>query len=490
MRGTRLRYSRHLLRNGIVMRPVTALLLLVLTLFCLPLAAGPAEVPPPPAVPDGFSSSMVETAPATTPLHIIHGGRSNAPTLLLIHGLGQGVADWYPLLPQLARHYQVLAVDLPGFGKSPDSPDEITLQHYAALMHAIIKQRAATPLYIAGHSLGGAVALRYAHDHPENVERLLLLDAAGILHSSVFFRHLSQVRSKPSSIPLLGGLLAKGQRLANGISGSIQDRLASRGPAAAQAAGRYVEGKAGAEAALALGRENFNPLLYHFDIPLWMLWGAEDPVAPARTGRALHSLLPRSTLQLLPGIGHVPMSEATEATAAWMLGALTQPLPSVVPPSLQQHASGICRKDKTPHSFSNGSWSELVIDRCRKVSISNARIGKLRISNSNVELDNVTIDAEDVGLSAVDSNIVATGLRLNGKKAFRVQASRIDLAAAVLNSPAMGEVDGNSRLFLSLSQWCDGRERHGLHGVWEPARQTLQQAFPLDALGRCSLSGD
>ena len=471
------------------MRPIAALLLLLLPLFATP-ARSDDEKPVPPLLPAGFSAEQLTLAAGSPPLHVIQGGRRDAPWLLLVHGLGQGAADWYPVLPQLAQHYRVIAFDLPGFGQSPPPREEVSLQYYAALMHGLVSLHAKDRIRVAGHSLGAAVALRHAHDYPQDVERLLLLDAAGILHPSVYLRHMSRVRTERSTVPLLNGLLKAGERLANGVSGSIQDRLAVSGPSVATKASRFGGQRPSLAASLALGRENFNTLLPAIEVPVWILWGADDPVAPPRTGRALQRLLSHSSLETLPGVGHVPQSVAPAATVAWMLRALEQPMPERKSAALQQHGSASCSGRKEAVFFSDGSWDLLTLDRCRKVSISNARIGRLQVNNSTVELNNVTIDGADVAIAADSSNIEATGLHLRAKTAFKVQGSRIDLAAAQLDSADIGTVDRHSRVFLSLSQWCDGNERRGLHGVWEPRRQTLEQAIPKAVWERCVLPAD
>src|ERR1700730_18506572 len=112
-------------------------------------------------------------------IHYVCGG--NGPPLVLIHGLGSSAAvEFYYNLEPLAAHHRVLAIDLPGFGKSDkpqlQSPIELLVRAVRDLMTSEGLERAA----VMGVSMGGRVALGLALDSPELVERLVLVDALGV----------------------------------------------------------------------------------------------------------------------------------------------------------------------------------------------------------------------------------------------------------------------------------------------------------------------
>ncbi|MCV2871641.1 alpha/beta hydrolase [Defluviimonas sp. WL0050] len=104
-------------------------------------------------------------------------GPEGAPTVVLIHGLGLNRACWQWLVPELAGRYRVLAYDLLGHGESGPPPPDPVLKTLADQLAGLLDHLGLNRAAIVGFSLGGMIARRFAHDHPERVTAL------GILHS-------------------------------------------------------------------------------------------------------------------------------------------------------------------------------------------------------------------------------------------------------------------------------------------------------------------
>jgi 4,5:9,10-diseco-3-hydroxy-5,9,17-trioxoandrosta-1(10),2-diene-4-oate hydrolase len=109
-------------------------------------------------------------------LHYLEEGRG--PATALIHGLGGFAESWRHNMPELARHGRVIAFDLPGSGRSGKPRRAYTLEFLAQALDRLLHALGVDRVHLVGHSLGGAVAARYALDHPGRVERLALLGAA------------------------------------------------------------------------------------------------------------------------------------------------------------------------------------------------------------------------------------------------------------------------------------------------------------------------
>lgn len=122
--------------------------------------------------------------------------RGEGPVVVLIHGLGANHEDWRHVVPLLAEDHRVLAVDLPGFGKTPPLLRPTGVADYAdavwqAMDHAGVNSLAA----IVGHSMGGAVAIEAALRQPQRVARLCVLNSMPAFkpqtlgdHFEVFYR--------------------------------------------------------------------------------------------------------------------------------------------------------------------------------------------------------------------------------------------------------------------------------------------------------------
>lgn len=442
--------------------------------------------------PSGFVESFSTDPTSGLPVHVVTWQKPGAPWLLLIHGLGANASqDWLPLLPSLAEHYQLLLFDLPGFGGSAMPEDFLTPKKYADLVHLLVKEHAKTPVFVVGHSLGGAVALRYSHDYPEDVQRLLLIDVAGVLQTSVFTRHLSQVPKSGEQIPLLNTWLNRGGRVLNHFSGKAQDWLAEYATSfqtlasSNTARGLLYKDHTTINAALGLVNEDFTPLISEIKTPVWMLWGEDDPVAPLRTGQALQWLLPMAQLEILSKVGHVPMSEATDKTSAWMLNALQMDVPRLQERVIgASQGAGYCKNQKNLRF--TGVWTSLHLEHCANIRIENAHLGSLVVKNSSANLINVQLHATTLALEAKNANIMATGLRVDAPLALQVEDSRLDFAAFSINAPLLGEQKDESQYFFSLGHWCDGQSGWWLHDVWKPKNGRLDKQLQRVRGGACA----
>ena len=100
----------------------------------------------------------------------------NAPIALLIHGWSSSWFTWTPLLPVLSTRYACMAVDLPGYGRSPAPKYPPSIVSYADLMARLIEKISDRPVVVLGHSMGGQISITLALRHPHLVERLVLLN--------------------------------------------------------------------------------------------------------------------------------------------------------------------------------------------------------------------------------------------------------------------------------------------------------------------------
>src|SRR3954454_8705975 len=145
----------------------------------LPIPEGPGSVSGAPNLPSGFTDTFASRYVGTDELrqHVVIGG--DGPPLLLVHGWPESWYAWRLLMPALARHFEVIAVDQRGMGlsdKPVDGYDTGTLAgDLVALMDALGHERFA----VVGHDTGFAISYALAADHPDRVDRVALLELPG-----------------------------------------------------------------------------------------------------------------------------------------------------------------------------------------------------------------------------------------------------------------------------------------------------------------------
>ncbi len=139
-----------------------------------PVAAPAAAAPSESRIPAGFTEQRRLVGKVN--INYVRGG--HGPTLVLIHGYPQNWYEWRPLLPELAKHYTVIAPDLRGAGKSDAPAGGYDKKTMAADIHGLLTQLGLNHhIRLVGHDIGTMVAYSYAAAHPADVSKLVLSEA-------------------------------------------------------------------------------------------------------------------------------------------------------------------------------------------------------------------------------------------------------------------------------------------------------------------------
>ncbi|UBU09287.1 alpha/beta fold hydrolase [Nonomuraea gerenzanensis] len=241
------------------------------------------------------------------------------PPLVLLHGLGSMRDSWNPVIPLLAERFDVVAVDLPGFGDSEPLPPRIEPlpAALAAIVADFLQGLGITSAHLAGHSLGGWMALELAAIHP--AASLTLVSPAGLwrgttpLYQRISLR-LIRWGTEHATGPLcrlvnhrLGRVLVLGQTHAR--STQVTPAQARAGIVAmGRCPGFTATYKATARRRYLAGA----PLT----VPTTVAFGSRDLLLLPGIARHLDELPPRAYVGSLPGCGHVCMSDDPAAVAA------------------------------------------------------------------------------------------------------------------------------------------------------------------------------
>lgn len=254
------------------------------------------------------------------------------PLLLLGPSLGTGASLlWRDVVPALARHFHVVAWDLPGHGGNRVPAEAFSVADLAAGVVAVADRFTDGPFAHAGVSVGGATGLHLALDHAERLTSLAVLASAAVLGTpEAWHERAALVRAEGT------GAVRDGSRQRWFAEGFADARPEVAAPLLDALLGVDPEGYA--QVCEALAGHDVRDRLGEVAVPLLELLGAEDPVAPP-SGDPLPG-----TRVVLDGVSHLPPAEAPAAVAAALLahlgaGGVTALTPGVTTDDV--HAAGM-----------------------------------------------------------------------------------------------------------------------------------------------------
>lgn len=457
--------------------------LILVTLFCVGALPQVKANPVPVAsaqrdLPEHWSVSVLAEPFYGGSLRIVEAGDPEKPAILLIHGLGQnGLADWVSVMAAIEHDYHLISFDLPGFGGSSQTQQQLSPERYAQLVHWVVQQKTQQAVIVVGHSMGGAISLRYAANFPEQVNKLVMVDTAGILQRTVFVRHLAQL---PDDYQWMGPIREQTSILdkAVGKFNRFADRLTARvltgldhlpDPAKLlltlpQAQQYLYKDRANLNAALGLIYEDFNDAIASVSTPTHIIWGEQDRVAPLRTGQLLARQMQQAQLHTIPAAGHVPMSDSTAAFLAVFQQTLRQP-PEPTDWLEPQHSERDYHCNNQRELTVTGYYRHINIKDCRYVDLHDVHAESIQIANSIVSMLNVTVVNSATALSAKNSALTLTNVRLDGKVGLDTAGSKIDAAGLNLNATETAiKTKGDNALYFSVSGLQQGSQHQPLHG--------------------------
>ena len=241
------------------------------------------------------------------------------PALVLLHGLGGNWQSWIATLPALSARHRVIAVDLPGFGRSPLPSGAITMEGYADTVVELLDRLGIERATLVGNSMGGLVSIEAAVRHPRRVAaavlvcsggipptgrrlRLLLIPLLQALHRLLAHRTLRRwALARPRILHLMAhGILHRPDQVPIPVLSEALSGLGAPGVAPAMRAGLGYDARRRA------------PMV---SCPTLLVWGREDRLQPLWMAEELLALIPGSRLVVWDGVGHCPMLETPERFA-------------------------------------------------------------------------------------------------------------------------------------------------------------------------------
>ena len=255
----------------------------------------------------------------------LEGGDPAKPLLLLVHGFAGDKDNWSMIAPYLTRDYHVIAPDLPGFGENERNPDlAYDLQAQTTRLKAFADTLGLQRPHVAGNSMGGWIALRYAIDYPDALATLILLDNAGVNGANE--SELQKQAANEDYNPLILASLEDADRLVAMVVHK-PPHIPSRLKPVLYADGlKYRDQLDKIFWVIATeGRDHpLNGRLGEVKVPTLIIWGRHDKLLDVSCVPVLEAGIAGSESHIFEHVGHVPMIEDPKATAAVMKGFLAK----------------------------------------------------------------------------------------------------------------------------------------------------------------------
>jgi len=253
--------------------------------------------------------------------------RGTGAPLVLLHPIGLSRRAWDPVVPALAERFDVIAVDLPGFGDSAPLPTTVepTAAAIATSVVGFLDSLGISTPHVAGNSFGGWVALELAGLRP--VASLALLSPAGLWRGRTPLYNRVSLRGTRWLASHGGGLLARLMAYRLGrilVLSQTHGRPASVDPAYARTEIRDFGTNVGFDATMTAARDRNYRAGSALDAPVTVAFGSRDRIL-LRGSRHLEQLPPGTHVTSLPGCGHVPMPDDPAAVVAFISNAVTAP---------------------------------------------------------------------------------------------------------------------------------------------------------------------
>jgi pimeloyl-ACP methyl ester carboxylesterase len=294
--------------------------LLVGAAACAAVAAAPAVVSLPRR--DRHPDSADSDATANLKTMTLHGDRvayrdeGTGEVLLLVHGMGGSSNTWSGVIPLLAEKYRVIAPDLLGHGESDKPRGDYSVGAFAVLLRDLLDALDIPRVTVIGHSLGGGIAMQFAHQHRQYCKRIVLISSGGFGDDVGRALRLLSLPGSELVLPVIASrpavLAGNALRALMGSSDRFKARPSLSNRDNRQAFLRtlrsVVDFRGQAVSAL-------NRLCFHEVLPALIISGDQDGVIPVEHAHAAHRTLPNSRLHIISGVQHHPPTERPETVA-------------------------------------------------------------------------------------------------------------------------------------------------------------------------------
>lgn len=395
-------------------------------------------------------------------LYVNVAGDKNNEAIIFVHGLGDEASSiWKDSIEALKDRYYVVTFDLIGFGKSSKPEAIYSPSNYALLLDFVQKEFVGREFYLVGHSLGGAISLKYATLFGHNIKKMLIIDSAGILHKDAyknfFIRaNAGNIIGEDKNSKLSSVISEAAIKLSDFLPSDIDEIIDPTIKA-------QVIKTPSAIAALELINEKwFN--LDKIETPTMILWGEDDNITPLRSAYLLRSLLKNATLYSIKNSYHVPILDSKNEYLAYLHMFLTTDFKKPVATLPPQSSSTKTLQNINKMTLKDCSLKYLKIIDSKNITLQNCHINRLDIQNSTISINDTLIDSQTSAIYAYNSNLTITSSNINGT--INTNSSKFDIAGGVIktDTPYAIYSSGINEILFSISTIQTTKKNSTYHG--------------------------
>lgn len=242
----------------------------------------------------------------------------NGNPVIFLHGAGAGAISWYPTIGIIAKAFHVIVPDIVGYGESDKPIARYDRPYFSNWLKNFLKELNVSKAHIVGLSQGGAIALQFTIDYPEMVDKLILVDSAGLGAKVSFgaFVGIVWMNNFPSA-------------MANRFNSAyILHNPANRDPnhslysiAVLKDKGGKTAFKQGRGAAVSKVSEES---LRQIKNNTLIIWGKEDKLFSVEYGEAASKIIPNAKFRIIQDAGHLPQIDQPDIFNEILLNFLNE----------------------------------------------------------------------------------------------------------------------------------------------------------------------
>tara|TARA_B100000676_G_scaffold306035_2_gene361467 strand:- start:642 stop:1436 length:795 start_codon:yes stop_codon:yes gene_type:complete len=256
----------------------------------------------------GAEMTRTKSADGTTIRYQVDG---QGPDLVLVHGVGSRLEAWDGVVKSLQEDIRTVRLDLRGHGDSDKPAGRYELSDFVSDTIAVLDDLGIETCHLAGHSLGGLVAQGFALEHPEKLDRLVLLSTVAGRNEEERARVEQRLALVADGIP--------GAHFEKSVERWFTDDFRRNNPELIKAYGRQNRSndpKAYASAYRVLAQTDLADQLYAITAPTLVATGDGDVGSNTRMAKLMHERIPGSSLHIFENLRHSILAEAPDRVAA------------------------------------------------------------------------------------------------------------------------------------------------------------------------------